>query len=421
MNSAAGAPEEKFAFASFNQDCTSLAVGTSKGFHLFGLRSTDRVEQQHFYQAEGGVILAERLFGGALVAVVTHNSPQQLRVVNINRAKGANNGAEILSHHYSNDIISVTLNRQRLVACLERSLHIHNIKDLVELHTIFSPPNLKGLQALSVGDLSLLAYPSNVTVGHVAIFDTLSLKEVATLEAHSSPVVALAFDPAGTKLATASQKGTVIRVFSLPDGQRIFEFRRGLARCASISTLAFDGEGMWLAAASNTETIHVFRATHDSSGDGAESWAQWGGWVFGMMSQVRAFAMARPPHPAPPYSCALCKLGGVLRVLVCSADGHLLVFALDTTAGGTCSLVCCYRLLGEMSGPDGEVKQDISQPLVPLQCQPPCRTYAQMVAPAAESVEEEQHAGILPEDEIAAATFRLDDDEEFPPMASHTK
>lgn len=35
------------------------------------------------------------------------------------------------------------------------------------------------------------------------------------IPAHDSPLAALAFNPNGTKVATASEKGTVIRVFQV--------------------------------------------------------------------------------------------------------------------------------------------------------------------------------------------------------------
>lgn len=50
------------------------------------------------------------------------------------------------------------------------------------------------------------------------------------IPAHDSPLSAIAFDWHGSKLATASEKGTVIRVFSVPQGKRLFEFRRGIKR-----------------------------------------------------------------------------------------------------------------------------------------------------------------------------------------------
>ena len=42
-------------------------------------------------------------------------------------------------------------------------------------------------------------------------------------------------------------------------GQKLHEFRRGVKRCVSIYSLAFSADSQYLAASSNTETVHVFR------------------------------------------------------------------------------------------------------------------------------------------------------------------
>lgn len=62
------------------------------------------------------------------------------------------------------------------------------------------------------------------------IFDAINLCAVNTFIAHDGPLAALKFNPDGTMLATASKKGTVIRVYSVPQGARLFEFRRGMTR-----------------------------------------------------------------------------------------------------------------------------------------------------------------------------------------------
>lgn len=79
------------------------------------------------------------------------------------------------------------------------------------------------------------------------------------IAAHDSPLAALAFTPTGTRIATASEKGTVIRVFSINDGSRLYEFRRGLKRCVRIANLLFSMDSQYLTASSNTETVHIFR------------------------------------------------------------------------------------------------------------------------------------------------------------------
>lgn len=79
------------------------------------------------------------------------------------------------------------------------------------------------------------------------------------IHAHDSPLAALAFSPTGARIATASEKGTVIRVFSVIDGSKLYEFRRGVKRCVDISCLAFSMCSQFLACSSNTETVHIFK------------------------------------------------------------------------------------------------------------------------------------------------------------------
>ena len=78
------------------------------------------------------------------------------------------------------------------------------------------------------------------------------------IPAHDSPLAALAFSPTGLRLATASEKGTVIRVFSVTDGVKLFEFRRGVKRCVSISSLVFSMDSAFVCCSSNTETVIIF-------------------------------------------------------------------------------------------------------------------------------------------------------------------
>lgn len=140
------------------------------------------------------------------------------------------------------------------------------------------------------------------------------------ISAHDSPLAALAWSMCGRRLATASERGTVIRVFAVPERTRLYEFRRGVKRCVSIACLAFSACGAYLAATSNTETVHVFRLQEAAGAGGDEPAAAaeeagadaagWMGWlqqavsagagylpaqVADVLAQGRAFAAARLP------------------------------------------------------------------------------------------------------------------------------
>ncbi|CAF5027499.1 unnamed protein product, partial [Rotaria sp. Silwood1] len=176
------------------------------------------------------VCIIERLFSSSLTALVSNQAPRKLKVCHFKK------GTEICSYSFANTILAVKLNRLRLIVCLEESIYIHNMRDMKVLHTIRDvPSNREGLCALSSNsDNSYLAYPGSSLTGEVQVFDTLNLKPGIMISAHESPLAAMAFDMSGTKLATASNKGTVIRVHSAVDGTRLFEFRRGVRRYIKI-------------------------------------------------------------------------------------------------------------------------------------------------------------------------------------------
>ena len=67
----------------------------------------------------------------------------------------------------------------------------------------------------------------------------------------------MALNYSGTLLATASDKGTLIRLFSTEDGSALQEVRRGSDK-AEIFSIAFDKFSKWIACSSDKGTIHIF-------------------------------------------------------------------------------------------------------------------------------------------------------------------
>ncbi|XP_030067716.1 WD repeat domain phosphoinositide-interacting protein 2 isoform X1 [Microcaecilia unicolor] len=427
MNLASQSGEAGFSqllFANFNQDNTSLAVGSKSGYKFFSLSSVDKLEQIYECTDTEDVCIVERLFSSSLVAIVSLKAPRKLKVCHFKK------GTEICNYSYSNTILAVKLNRQRLIVCLEESLYIHNIRDMKVLHTIReTPPNPTGLCALSInGDNCYLAYPGSATIGEVQVFDTINLRAANMIPAHDSPLAALAFDASGMKLATASEKGTVIRVFSIPEGQKLFEFRRGVKRCVSICSLAFSMDGMFLSASSNTETVHIFKletVKEKITSRPPEEPTTWTGYfgkvlmastnylpsqVTEMFNQGRAFATVRLPFWGHKNICALATIQKIPRLLVGASDGYLYMYNLDPQEGGECTLMKQHKLDGSME-PANEILESAShdRPLV-------AQTYAAVTKGYSEDLG--AVGGSSLEDETNA--LRLDEDSEHPPMILRT-
>jgi len=341
-------------FVNFNQDSTSLSIGTRTGYKLYALNNTDKLDKLHEDDSED-ICIVERLFSSSLVAIVSLSSPRKLKVYHFKK------NTEICNYSYINTILAVKLNRQRLVVCLEESLYIHNIRDMKLLHTIReTPQNATGLCALSANsDNCYLAYPGNHATGEVQIFDALNLQNKIMIPAHDNPLAAIAFDSSGLKIATASEKGTVIRVFNVTDGQVIYEFRRGYARCVTIYSLSFSADSLFLCASSNTETVHIFKLEDPKESKGHEQPQSWMGYlskafmqsasylpspVTEMLNQWRSFAIARLPFSGLKNVCAITTIQKVTRVLIASADGYLYIYDLNVNEGGDCVLVKQHKL-----------------------------------------------------------------------------
>jgi autophagy-related protein 18 len=178
-------------------------------------------------------------------------------------------------------VLAVRLNRKRLAVVLESEIYLYDISNMSLLYTIPTSPNPGAICALSPSSENcFIAYPlpkpredSNdkrpahapplstyvaPTSGEVLVFDTITLKAVNVIEAHRSPLCCISLNSEGTMLATASETGTIIRVFSVPKGQKLYQFRRGTYP-STIYSMSFNLSSTLLCVSSTSDTVHIFR------------------------------------------------------------------------------------------------------------------------------------------------------------------
>ncbi|KAL4741984.1 autophagy-related protein 18 [Aspergillus similis] len=261
-------------FVTFNQDYSYLAVATSKGFRIF---TTDPFAKS-YETKDGNIAIIEMLFSTSLVALIL--SPRRLQITNTKRQ------STICELTFPTTVLAVKLNRKRLVIVLEDQIYLYDIQTMKLLYTIETSPNPNALCALSPSSENCyLAYPLpqkaapssfnppahappgnthvSPTSGEVLIFDTLKLEAINVIEAHRSPLACITLNSDGTLIATASDKGTIIRVFSVPDGHKLYQFRRGSIP-SRIFSMSFNTTSTLLCVSSSTETIHLFKLSHPS-------------------------------------------------------------------------------------------------------------------------------------------------------------
>jgi len=244
----------KMLVANFNQDGTCFAVGTEIGFKIFNSSPfRDNFERN----LEGGIKIVEMLNRCNILALVGGGKSP----------KYANNKVIIWDDHqskvvselrFTTPVLNVKLKKDKLVVVCDHKIYIFNLLNFQNIDSIDTTENNKGLVSISSDPNSsvfVLAHPDN-TQGNVRVkfFDNESSTHI---KAHESSIAAITLNSDGTLLATASDKGTLIRIFDTLTGNMLQEVRRGSEK-AVIYSLCFNAQSTLLACSSDRGTIHLF-------------------------------------------------------------------------------------------------------------------------------------------------------------------
>ncbi|KAI3605887.1 protein-vacuolar targeting protein [Moniliophthora roreri] len=421
-------------FANFNQDFSCISVGTRKGYNITNCDPFGRV----YTMNDGARGIVEMLFCTSLIALVgaadiPQSSPRKLQIVNTKRQSMI---CELL---FPSSILAVKMNRKTLVIVLESEIYIYDISNMRLLHVIETTPNPEAICALSPSaDNSYLAYPSPVPSptsplsaqaansstspqpatsssgatsqnqsGDVLLFSTRSLTVANVIQAHKAPISFLSLSSNGSLLATSSEKGTVIRVWSVPGAEKLYQFRRG-TREAKIYSMNFNSVGSLLAVSSAHDTVHIFKLggsngkggisngkegavsplsasvnsvdgpaeaaggyeafIEKKKGGGVSSTLRrrsmqmtkslshsMGGYLPNSLTEMwepsRDFAFLRLPTSGA--RCVVALSSTTPQVMVISSEGYFYSYSIDLEHGGECALLKQYSLLDAGEG-EGE-------------------------------------------------------------------
>ena len=245
---------------SFNQDLSLLTAGSHNGFKVFRLNPFELINQED----KGNFKIVEMYESSQLLILVGAGeqpafSPRRLTIWNIV------DRAPIAETSFPDSVLCVKMNRVAIIAVIIDTIYIYSTATMKTKNSIRTVENPKGLVALSSDSVrTFLLYPASEHKGHVQIYDCYDMQPIQpVIEAHNSPLSYLAISLQGNYCATASIKGTIIRVFSLPEGNKLFTFKRGLAQ-AIIYNIIFSYDSTLLLACSSTGTIHIYDIGHNN-------------------------------------------------------------------------------------------------------------------------------------------------------------
>ncbi|XP_066328953.1 autophagy-related protein 18b-like [Miscanthus floridulus] len=241
---------------SFNQDNSMFSVGTKDGFKIFDARNGRLCYEKNL----GGFNIVEMLFGTNLLAIVGTGeqpamSPRRLSLFN------TKTGASKRDLNFKTSILAVRLSRKRLVVVLQDRTFVYDLNSTTILDEIETVPNTKGLCAFAPNsEECYLALPASTSKGSALVYKASKPELICQIDAHQAPLAAMVFSLNGLYLATASEKGTMIRVHHVAQATKSHSFRRGTYP-STIYSLTFSPSVDLpdvLVATSSSGSLHMF-------------------------------------------------------------------------------------------------------------------------------------------------------------------
>lgn len=239
--------------AAFNNDNCCFSVGLDTGFCVFTADPCELKVSRDFNAGIGVVVMLGQSNYLALVGGGRQPKFPQNKLVIWDDAKQK----AVITLEFRTSVLGVRLSKSRIVVALLNSIHTFAFSNPPQKLSVFeTTDNPMGLACLGQ---KLLAFPGR-SPGQVQLVE-LETGNVSIIPAHSSPLRAMALSPDGEILATASEMGTLVRVFSTSNCAKMAELRRGVDQ-AVIFSLAISPSNNLLAVTSDKSTLHVFDLPH---------------------------------------------------------------------------------------------------------------------------------------------------------------
>mmetsp|Transcript_27945 Transcript_27945/g.64491 ORF Transcript_27945/g.64491 Transcript_27945/m.64491 type:complete len:412 (-) Transcript_27945:15-1250(-) len=260
-------PVNEILYVAFNQDFTCFVCGTKTGFRVYSTNPFRLTFRRNFNDDGVGVI--GMLFRTNILAFSGSTAQGSGSRFQPHKVVLWDDRQErvIAELSFKTAVQSVRLRKDLVVVAIEKKVYVYGFRSLSLFDSVETISNPKGLCCLSVGPDQVVLVCPGIQKGHALVvfypraFGDLhapvARERTTIIQAHESSLGAMATDANGTMLATASEKGTIIRVFNSATGERTHELRRG-ADQAEVHSLNFNQTAEWLVAASDKGTVHVF-------------------------------------------------------------------------------------------------------------------------------------------------------------------
>ena len=208
----------------------------------------------------GPISIVEMLYKTNIIVLVGLEEYQNFSPKRITIWTTLKNTVLCISHHFTSKIITAKINKQRMIIGEKNYLHIYATNTMNFLYSIMVPDITLGNLILSRNSEknNWFCYSTSKDEGMINVYDAFDPKGIKVqIKAHKSPVLKMCLNYEGDRLATCSCKGTIIRIFSLPKGDKLCTFKRGVSP-AFIFCLNFSRNSEKLITTCDNGTLQIF-------------------------------------------------------------------------------------------------------------------------------------------------------------------
>ena len=328
-------------YINFNQDGSCFAVGTQSGFMIL---NSNPFRNNFNRDMNGGIGLIEMLNRSNILALIgggksPRYSANKLVLWDDHKQK------EISEMRFMSSVKNVKMKKDRIFAVTEDKIYVFNFNTLELFDTLETKNNTKGIISISIIG-NIIAYPDKDIIGSVKIKD-YDKQADKTINAHKGPINFLQLNKDGTILATASDKGTLIRLFDTSSGEQIQELRRGTEN-AEIYSISFDDTNRFLAVSSDRKTVHIFIINKEDQSEQNENEENTISNKKSMFGNFANFFGMGKKYFNSEWSFAqfkvnsnktICTFGKDNTIIVVSNDGKYYKASFDPKVGGECKKI----------------------------------------------------------------------------------
>ena len=257
-------------YIGFNYDYSYFCIGTNVGFQVYQTNPLNLTITKIF---KGGIGIVHPLEKSNIFCLVGGGynprfSPNKLILWDDKKNE--------ITNEYRTDcfIINCYIKQKCIFIICPDSIILIDTKTMELIENMNTINNPKGIFSIcNEPKKYVLAFPDS-TKGNILIkiftnmngkiqgnsLDKKESKEICTQiikNAHKGNINILCFNFSGTKIASASDRGTTIRIFNSETGEKIAELRRGTTD-ANIYSLCFSYNDYYLGLTSNHGSCHIF-------------------------------------------------------------------------------------------------------------------------------------------------------------------